>query len=173
MMLRSKVLLLLPLLILFAGGVAADESVELAPIPPIGASISQDSEGVIRIEMTESGTVVLGTGQIISREGNRPEMPGRYHIEFKAMGKVIPSTAGADVSLVVYMNRAPFKVHAAHGGKVLLPGTKEWSRMRVRYLAKSGGAGKVENVILGIYFKEPGIVELKELSCHAVALPSD
>lgn len=151
----------------------AEDSIRIAPVPPVGATITKNSEGVIRIEMTESGTVVLGTGSVIPREGNRPDLPGRYHIEFRAMGKIVSATGDSDVSLVVYLDRGAFEARPAHGGTVLLSGSKDWERMRTTFLAKSGGAGKVENVILGIHFEEPGIVELKELSCQAVDLPSE
>ena len=166
-----KVPSIISVLVLLGGFALADESIKIAPIPPIGASITRDSEGVIRIEMTESGTVILGTSEVISREGKRPDSPGRYHIEFKSMGKVVAATGGSDVSLVVFLDRGAFNTQSAHGGRVLLSSSKDWQPMRTAFLAKSGGAGKVEKVILGIYFKEPGTVELKDLSCQAVDLP--
>lgn len=161
------------ILVLLGGFALADESVKISPVPPVGAKITRESNGVIRIEMTESGTVVLGTSEVVSREGIRSDLPGRYHIEFKSMGKMVAATGDSDVSLVVYLDRGAFDRHRAHGGAVLLPRSKDWERMRTKYLAKSGGAGEVVNVILGIHFKEPGIVELRDLSCHAVDLPSD
>ncbi|MCF6314311.1 MAG: hypothetical protein L3J39_17820 [Verrucomicrobiales bacterium] len=163
----------LPFLILLAGYAIAEEPITFLPIPPVGAKITRTSEGVIRIEMSESGTVILGTSQVISREGNRPDLPGRYHIEFKATGKMITQTENSYVSLVIYHNKGPFKVNAAYGGRDISSSTKVWSRMRTTYLAKSGGADKVEKVILGIYFKDPGTIELKDLSCRSVDLPSD
>ena len=166
-----KVFSIISALVLLVGFALADESIKISPIPPIGATITRDSEGVIRIEMTDSGTVILGTSEVNSREGNRPDSPSRYHIEFKSMGKVVAATGGSDVSLVVYLDRGAFGTQAAHGGKVLLSNTKDWQSMRTSFLAKGSGAVRVEKVILGIYFKEPGTVELKDLSCQAVDLP--
>ncbi len=168
-----KVYSIISVLVLLGGFALADEPIKISPIPPIGATITRDSEGVIRIEMTESGTVVLGTSEVISREGNRPDLPGRYHIEFESMGKVVAATGDSDVSLVVFLDRGAFDAQSAHGGKVLLSNSKDWQSMRTAFLAKSGGAGKVEKVILGIHFKEPGTVELKGLSCQAVDLAAN
>lgn len=134
--------------------------IDVHPIPPIGSEIAREEDGTLSIRMDQPGFAVLGNAKVAALQED-------YAILFSAQGRVQEMRGGDDVSLVVHADRGAFDVHSAHGGTVLLAGSTKWSDMRTWFLAKEGQ--EFDSVVLGILFKSPGKVQLKNLSVSAVS----
>lgn len=133
--------------------------IDIHPIPPIGSEITREGDATFSIRMDQPGFAVLGSAKVAALQED-------YAIEFTAEGRVVNMQGGDDVSLVVHVDRGAFDVHSAHSGTVLLATTKEWRNMRTWFLAKEGQ--EFDKIVLGINFKSPGKVQLKNLSISAL-----
>lgn len=133
--------------------------IDIHPIPPAGGEITKENDGTLSIRMEQPGFVVLGSAKVAALKED-------YAIEFAAEGLVMDMQSDADVSLVVRAKNGTLDVHATHGTIPLTGTSKEWGRLRTWLLALKGR--ELEKIVLGIDFKSPGKVQLKNLSVSAL-----
>ncbi len=140
-------------------------SIEIHPIPPIGGDVTQGPNGEITVTMNKPGMAMLGEAKVeaLGAEGSKER---NYLIVFSAEGKTIQMQGNEDVSLVIYADSGPFKTNAAHSGTGLLSSSRDWTRVKTHYLAKSGQ--KFESVKIGILFGGTGTLQLRNLSVFSM-----
>lgn len=134
--------------------------IDIHPIPPAGGEITREDDGTLSIRMDQPGFAVLGSGKVTALQED-------YAIEFAAEGRVKEMQGDGEAELVVRAKNGRLDVHSTHGRIPLTGTSREWSRLRTWLLAQKGR--QLENIVLGIDFKSPGKVQLKNLSISTLS----